>query len=366
MKSDSKQHTLRHHELGDNIQLLSHIEPTYAPLISCYIDLRDGLSQARQYVISQKNEITGELTGHVQRECEQAFDDIVNALDAGSYDCRSLVVFSRSYEGDHFFRVLKLDTPLRNRISVSDVPDVLPLVLLQHQYGSYFQVSVSDQAVEIHELGLGTCTLRGMAPLPLTSSDESRLAIACNLLQRTMRSSSRLDVILDGELELMQKIYRTLPRLLRRRVIQLIPRQSVDSDNKIGIVGKMTHKRYREHLSSDRFKETVKSGQALDNVATGIPDSLCAIKMDVANRLYVAADDLDISVGSPWSIEHKDTVLDVIRTAIQNKVPIDFVGSSKMMQQAGGIVCLRREQPITHRPDRPGFTAEANSLQMMA
>jgi hypothetical protein len=203
--------------------------------------------------------------------------------------------------------------------------------------------------------------MRGMGKLISTSSEESRLATATHTLERTMRSRPQLDVILDGEQSFIHGIYSNLPRLLRRRVIQLIPRKPDDTDLKILKVGKLTHRRHREYLSGNRFNEAIKSGRVLEQLSTGVSGSLRALNSCQAVSLYVAADDLDLNAMCIDS--QKDSVLDVIRLAIQQAVPIHFVSSNRIMHQAEGIACLIPDEAVMYRS---GLKPAANSLDMVA
>ena len=361
MRTNDIQCSPGQHELDENIRLLAHMESTHSPMVSCYLSLRAGRDNARDYLLSQKQQIAARLSGFEQQEFEQAYDSILNNLETSQYDCKALAYFSRSFKGGHFFRVLQLDILLKNSVTVSAAPNILPLMLLRHEYGQYLQASVSEGAIEICELGLGTSTMRGMANLISTSSEESRLATARHMLERTMRSRPQLDVILVGEQSFIHGVYNNLPRLLRRRVIQLIPRQPGDTDFKILKVGKLTHKRHREYLSGNQLNEAIKSGHVLEQLTTGVSGSLRALNSYAAGRLYVTADDLDLNA---MCIDaQKDSVLDVIRLAIQQAVPIHFVSSNRIMHQAEGIACLVADKAVMHRS---GFRPAANSLDMVA
>lgn len=361
MRTKDIQHSPGQHELDKHIRLLAHMESTHSPMVSCYLSLGAGLDSTRDYLLSKKQQIAARLTGFEQQEFEQAFDSILNNLETSQYACNSLVFFSRSFKGGHFFRVLQLDIVLQHSVTVSAAPNILPLMLLRHEYGQYLQASVSEGAIEICEMGLGTSTTRGMANLISTSSEESRLATATHMLERTMRSRPQLDVILDGGQSVIHGIYSNLPRLLRRRIIQLIPRKHGDTDLKILNVGKLTHKRHREYLSGKRLNEAIKSGRVLEQLTTGVSGSLRALNLSPAGTLYVAADDLDLNAMC-FDLQ-KDSALDVIRLAIQQAVPIHFISSNRIMHQAGGIACLIPEETVMHRS---GFETAASSLNMAA
>ena len=212
MTIDSKQQGNRHQEFEKSIHLLAQVEPTHSPMVSCYLNTKHGVQEARQYLETMRRDVDAGLSGFEQREFSQAYENIVRELQVGRHVCHGLVFFSRSYEGGNFFQVLELDMVPQNRMSVSAVPDFVPLMILLHEHGHYLHASMSDGAIEINEMGFGNSTLLGMAPLPASSSEESRLAIATHMLERTMRSNPRREVIIDGDLAFIHMVYRTLPR----------------------------------------------------------------------------------------------------------------------------------------------------------
>ena len=350
-------------ELAQSVQILAHVEPTHSPLFTCYLDMRQGPHTAKGYLAAKHREISTYLSDYEQHEFDLCYENILNELDSDEHDCEGLALFSRSYQGGHFFHTVKLDTAPVNQLSVSDIPDFIPLMLLLHEHGQFLLASISEGAIDICEISLGNNNLLGMAPLPEFSSEESRVAIATHMLERTMRSNPKRDVIVDGELEFIHAIYRTLPRLLRRRIIQLIPRKPGDTKKKIHKVGNLMHKRHREHEAHQRFNEIVKSGQALERLTTGITGCLAAISSRSVSALYLSADDLDLRAGAESCCWNEKTVLGVVRLAVQQSLPIEFIGSSKMMHLAGGVACMISQNAHMHQSS---YQPRQDLLEMVA
>lgn len=152
MRADKLQHDLYMNNLQDSIQILAHMEPTHSMFVSCYLDLSMGLSQVKSYLASQKYDVAYQLQEFERREYEQAIDHIARELDETKPDCKGLALFYRSYQGGQFDCMLELDIPVNNHVSVTSVPDIMPLVMMQHEQGRFLQASVRDRAIDIFHL----------------------------------------------------------------------------------------------------------------------------------------------------------------------------------------------------------------------
>ena len=340
---------LRQHELAEHIRQLALMEPTEVPVVSCFLDLSAGLDTAKAHLQTRFAEICKQLSVIDRALCEQAYDRVMTVLEGADYKSKGLAIFTRSLAGGSFSRVIELDVAQRTRIVVADVPDIMPLIMLQREHGQYLHASIAPDSIEVYETGIGGRTLRTMAPLYRDSSSESRLATATHLLERVMSSNRRLDVVLDGDQALMQAVFNTLPKKLRKRVIQMIPRRSTDNDSRVHTISLLTHKRYREYKVRQRLNKLMGSIHESGHIVSGVQASLKALDSMVVNGVYVAIDDINLRHRSGIVDSTHSELLEFFRKAIQQDVSIEFVTGCKVMKQAGGIACYLADEVVSYR-----------------
>jgi hypothetical protein len=137
--------------------------------------------------------------------------------------------------------------------------------------------------------------------------------------------------------------------MFRKRVVNLLPRKSGESDHKVNRISWITYQRYCEHESYEAYRYI--SHHALHDgaIVRGLPESIQVLETGAAHSLYISLVDLEL--------RQKDCrfqLLQLMRLAIQQSIPVEYIRSGELIRGANGVSCTITEDIVSvleHYPD---------------
>lgn len=152
--------------LQKHVLTLATVAETDALMVSCYLNLENGLAAARQVLDERVRLLRKTLPQEKRDAFEQALLTIESRLDAG-FQPESLgsAIFSRGGE-QKFFLDLEFRVPLPSWLAVNATPNIYHLVELKDNYHRYVLVVVNERSTRILEVHLGSVTEAAWAKRP--------------------------------------------------------------------------------------------------------------------------------------------------------------------------------------------------------
>lgn len=144
--------------LRDQLKRLSAFEPSDAPVLSLYLDLRPGQHGRANYETFLRK-VFPERVRVLKGDARQSFDTDVEKITAYlanlSASPRGLAVFACSAKD--FFETVELDVPVEHHwLFVGSVPHLYPLMRLNDQFPRYAALILDTNAARLFVFGLGT------------------------------------------------------------------------------------------------------------------------------------------------------------------------------------------------------------------
>jgi peptide chain release factor subunit 1 len=145
--------------LREQLDRLTAFEPTDAPVLSLYLDMRPDQHGRSQYapflrkVLAERSRV---LKGDARKSFDADVERIQSYLDGVAASANGLAVFACAAH-DGFFEALELDVPLEHHwLYIGSVPHLYPLMRLNDQFPRYAALLVDTNAARLFVFGLGT------------------------------------------------------------------------------------------------------------------------------------------------------------------------------------------------------------------
>jgi peptide subunit release factor 1 (eRF1) len=144
--------------LREQLNRLTAFEPTDAPVLSLYLDMRPDQHGRGQYaafvrkVFADRSRV---LKGDARKSFDADVQRIQSYLDGVPASANGLAVFACSAQNG-FFEAVQLDVPLEHHwLYIGSVPHLYPLIRLNDQYPRYAALLVDTNAARLFVFGLG-------------------------------------------------------------------------------------------------------------------------------------------------------------------------------------------------------------------
>ncbi len=369
-------------ELERNIQTLSSLEGTEAPVVNCYLNLETRYRE-------QFNEGIRVLGGRLDRHRQPAFWEALGRIEVfiGTGirpESKGAAVFSRCGKRP-FFMSLQFGVPLPNSITVSSLPHIYQLVVLRDNCDRYVVMLSSETIARILEVNLGTITetvrkerseLREWAGRNWTreryeSHRQEQIRRFLNdqikALQEVMSTKGYRFFFLAGEPRITAQIQRVLPKHLSSMLVAAVRGSASDrnADLVAATLPSFLEFENRQSLAlADRLHAEIR-GRGL--AAAGTDSCLKALLEDRATALvlsntfkpdpaWVCSSCGEIMTageiprecaachGSDFS--ELDMREEIVRRAERKGRPIEIVENSSTLEAIGGIGCFLRYRDI--------------------
>ena len=367
--------------LEKHIRTLATIAETDAPLISCYLDLSNGVSGSRDEL---------EVRFQLLRKCVPAgavteFDASRSKIDAflsGRLAPRTkgLAAFARAGE-QPFWLALEFDVPLPTWIAVGSTPNIYHLVELRDNYDRYVILLASETSARIIGVNLGSATEQLWRSRPELrrrvgrewSKDhyqDHRRERTKQFIHDQVRTLDRLlseggygHLILAGNSRMTSAVRRELPKRLAEKVVDFVPAGRTDA---VSDIVASTLQAFLEH-------EEMESQAVAEKLITQIRTHGLAVAGPAASMEAIKAGQADVLViikgydpGQAWQciacgtaefelprpntcprcrnhrLREFDVKGELVRLAEQRLVAVEVVEHSDALMSLGGIGCLLR------------------------
>lgn len=142
-------------ELQQHIQKLATLEEAPEPIVNCYLNVD---AKYRKALTDQVLALKAKMSPEVRVSFWEALGRIEvflgTAIRNGS---QSVAVFSRG-GNQPYFLALQFGARLQNRVTVSNLPHIYPLVEMRDNYYRYVVLISSEESASILEINVGTIT----------------------------------------------------------------------------------------------------------------------------------------------------------------------------------------------------------------
>ncbi len=369
-------------QLRLHIRTLIALEPTEAPVISCYVhsaverngsepSLFDGRVRTMRKV----------LTGQERDDFDAAFESVQRYLDTEIRPMtQGVAAFARAGSRP-FFLGLQFQVPLPDRLSVNTTPDIYHLVELKDTYHRYVVMISTEEKVRILEVTLGSITRELWAERPelrervgrewtrehyqnhRRDRDERFLKEKLELLDRLMAAGGHTHLILAGSPRLTARVRNRLPRHLQAKLVDVVPasERAHVADVVTATLSSFIDREQQESL--DSVVELVSALRRGGLAAAGTAATLEALRRSQADVLVMAC---AFEPGPAWRCSHcgwagalspqPDSCPDcnssglqsanlkevMVKLAERQSLEVKIVRHSDLLMALGGVGCLLR------------------------
>lgn len=327
---------------------LVEIEPSEAPLLSCYVDLsksrEDQIAQVQQRGVVARSG----LRGQERRDFDDALGEIIDYLRRRALqNKKSLAVFSRWGE-EPIFVALELDAPIEGQLMADQWPMIYPLVALKDKLHRFVVVLTSENEARILEVVIGQVTESMLAKRPELRQRVGRewtkehfqshkrdrhvqfLKEKVALIEQLMSKKGYNHLIIMGLGQNVSRLTAALPKRIQGLVID--PKESSAPAN----LSEAVTEAIRIFLEAEERESqgtVVRLRAALMSNGLGV-----AGHQEVLHALLVGQADTLVILDDYPATKREE----LIRAAVLAKVNVETVGESELLEQYGGVGCLLR------------------------
>ncbi len=367
--------------LKKHIRHLATLEPTEAPVLSCYLNLEAGLPFYRQALDEQISALRLSLRGAMRKPFEEALGHIESFIATElTLGAKGAALFARGGKSP-FFLPLQFRAPLPSWMAVYPTPNIFHLVELKDNYHRFVVLLASEEHVRIMEVNLGEVTeeiwrerpdLRDRVTMGWSKEQyqhhrktqtEQFIQEKIKLLDRLMASGGHTHLLLAGEPRMTARLKQALPKHLLSKLIDTIVASQREKISDI-VASTISAFVVREEMESlavvEQLQRELNTGGL---AAAGTFDTLNALLWGQADVLVMAK---SYEAPAAWrcagcgmqsekiaqpkhcpqcggeSLQAQNLKEEMLRLAEKNGVKVEIVLHSELLQNLGGVGCLLR------------------------
>jgi len=367
--------------LERHIASLAAMPETRAPVISCYLSLRGGLSGYQSDWDEQVAVLRKAMTGAERQDFEEAIAPIERFRESATQDgAISVAIFSRAGE-QPFFLALQFRVPLPTRIAVGSAPNIYHLVEIKDNYNRYVVLLATEERAHILAVNLGSVTQeiwKTRGELRRRVGHEWTMEhLRCHRQERIHQFTRDLirtvdhvisvgrygHLILAGAARVTASIRKALPKHLATKLVDVVP---AGPHSRTEDVVACTLRSFLDHeeLESVSLVDDLLGRMHTNGLAVaGTPASFGALKSRQADVLVLASDyqaghgwdcrecgAAEIAMERPAScpkcgtsqLRGFDIKEEVVRLAERSACQVEVVLRSDALARLGGVGCLLR------------------------
>ena len=367
--------------LEEHVWTLATIAETDSPLISCYLDLRNGPSGYRDDLDMRFQILRRSLPPRSVEDFNQAAARIEAHLDGGvSPRTQGVAAFARGGEKP-FWLFLEFEVPLPISIAAGPTPNIYHLIELKDNYDRYVILLTTEASARIIGVNLGSATeqlwnsrpdLRRRIGNEWTKEhfqDHRRertrrfLHDQIRNLEKVISTGGYGHLILAGNARMIAAVRKALPKRLAARIVDSVP---ACPSNHVSEIVASTLQAFLEHeeQESQALAERLITQIHTHGLAVaGTRPSMDAIKSGRGDFLVIVKSydpgmgwecrgcgkmDLELPppticpscrTGRPRQFEIRE---ELVRLAQQQRVGVEVVERSEVLMNLGGVGCLLR------------------------
>ena len=240
---------MKHRSLPALLSKLIQLEPSPVSILSCFVNLETSRLETLAELEGRARLLRHALPPHQRSDFDDAFaeirDYLENSLDSGS---RGVALFARW--GDHpVFFARQFEVPLETRLSLSDRPEIYPLVELNDVYHRFVIVITTENEARILETNLGEVTESILKSRPelrqrfgrewtrehyhnhKREREQQFIREKVGIIDDLMQRRGHNHLVIAGSPKMVARLNRALPKRLREKVISTVasnPREGID------------------------------------------------------------------------------------------------------------------------------------------
>jgi hypothetical protein len=369
-------------QLEYQLDLLSSVDASDAPFLSCYLDARAGEEACQRYLDAQAAQIRHALSGAARMDFEAALEMVRAELaDRWHADIRGIAVFARSLAGGHFLSAMTTAVELENRFTFYRVPDLLPLAdLVGREAPLTLILARSASGIQVLDLDLGNIAPRAWLALPRRRDEvaetdaahgqrwgrKRHVAVSAgydHFARRVLAAQTTRQIVVAGDADAVEQVSGWLPQRVRHHLLdQVIVPAHIETRDAIDYVRQVRQTLY--HGRADGMaRRLVRALRVNGNAVAGAEASLGMLEAGLLKTLLVcpqtaacagwhcsACGETGVQADLPGSCPQCGEAslqtwwapVELVRLAMQHGVRI-VVNDSEDLHDLGGVAGLLTE-----------------------
>jgi len=341
-------------DLKAQVRSLATIEETTSPVVSCYVDLTDGVVMARAALDDRLRQMDGALCPSERHDVHAIVHQVREELrHVGSTD-RGLVVFARMQD-EPFFRSLRFEVSVPNWIAVGPTPNIFHLIELKDMYHRYVILLCEPDMVRILEVNLGAVTAQLWKDRPeirrRVSSEWTKRQYQHHLHERNRRFVRDAVATLEDRIQAGGYAHLILAgnaKMIRQMRAALTPRLAEMLVDSVLASARDSVRDVVEATLAVFIDETrAESSTVLDQLARELRVSGLAVSGATQTRLALEEGRVDVLL-----VERRCDLAErgeLVRLAARGGADTEIVEHSDLLMELGGVAALLRyrvETPV--------------------
>jgi rubrerythrin len=374
-------------QLETHIRALATVEETDAPMISCYLEVNNGVIGCRDELSARFRILKQSLPVPSAGEFDEAGQRIETCLnEARAPRIRGIALFARGGQKP-FWLPLQFEVALPNWIAAGSTPNIYHLVELKDNYDRYAILLTTETSARIIGVNLGSVTAQLWSSRPelrrRVGHEWSRDHFQDHRRERTrqfihdqIRSLEQLisaggygHVILAGNARAIAAVRKELPKGLAEKLVDSVP---AGPDDHVADIVASTLESFLEHEEQDSQALAEKLITQIRTHGLAIAGSracMGALKARQADVLVVVK---SCDLGQGWECRGCGTIElelpvpntcpacraaqirtfdireELVRLAEQQEVAVEVVEHSDILMSLGGVGCMLRYLTPAH------------------
>jgi hypothetical protein len=351
-----------------HLELLSALEASDAPVLSCYLDARDGEAACHRFLDAQAEVLRAPLKGAARMDLDAALEMVRSEIKRQWHpELKGLAIFARSLAGGRFLNAVPTATALEQRLSFHPVPDLLPLLeVLERDAPFTLILGRRGAGIQVLDIDAGSCVPRAWLALPgplerLSAETGGRdrrwgrkrhLDLAegySRFARRVLAAQAAHPIVIAGEADIVEHVASWLPKRSRHRLLEQFQVPGyLDSREAVAHVQERMQARFARRADG-MARRVARAALRADPAAVGgVDGSLEMLQAGLARTLLVArsaaGDALQGADRGDAPTASAGALIDLARVAAQRGVAV-IVADAQDLRDTGGVACLLSETP---------------------
>ena len=380
---------MRLQDLQNTVRALAVVEESESPFVSCYTNLESDPRIARAELSDRLLTVRASVEPDQRVDFEHALSPIMAFLSSPlARESKGAAVFSRAGERP-YLRILPLQVPVPNLLSVDAIPNLFHLITLKDSYHRYLVLIAHGGRSRILEVDVGAITREIWTKRPelrdrigrswtrdhyqshTPEKNDRFLKEQVKILDKLMTEGGQTHLVLAGSPQATARIRKRLPTRILDRVIDVVP--AAMGDDKADVVF-ATLARFIEHEQQEsvsrvaQLMDELRRGGLAEADSAATLESLQRGQVDVlviaeryeppagwACRSCRFVDQADhppaaCPVCGDRAVREADLKAEMVRLAELHDVEVEVLRESDALIGIGGVGCLLKYR----RPDQNG------------
>lgn len=336
-------------ELQQHIRTLATVAETNAPVVSCYLDLEQGLPTCRSFIRGRSKVLRKILFGEGLRGFEEALPQVEAYIETELQpESKGVAIFARG-GSDPFFLPLQFKVSLPDWFNVTALPNIYHLVEMKDNYHRYILVLMTEENARILEVNLGQVTEELWSQRPelrqrvghewtkahyrshVRQQMSRFIKEQVYILEKLMSAGGHTHLILAGNPQITAMLSKALPRHLAAKLVDIVVTSNQDTLSEVVAATLSTFIEEEEWESLAVVDRLWWEIQTNGLAVVGPEDSLAALQHGQADVLVVAR--------TMPNLSQKETL---VRLAEKQGCQVEVVNYSELLMAFDGVGCLLR------------------------